>query len=146
MSLDEQWRMIKENQLMMLAHGVASPRIPEARNLWLISLKLWSCEGEIIDEQTFRRSFSDPALSHALDRRVFHEFFQQAAKAVASKGISISLPLSVAGLSSATLVNDLLEQLENSPLPPRLLHLIIPAEAILDHAESVQNCGWRDVG
>lgn len=36
------------------------------------------------------------------------------------------------------LVNDLLEQLENSPLPPRLLHLIIPAEAILDHAESVQ--------
>ena len=36
------------------------------------------------------------------------------------------------------MVNDLLEQLENSPLPPRLLHLIIPAEAILDHAESVQ--------
>ncbi|MDU1272795.1 MAG: diguanylate cyclase, partial [Escherichia coli] len=113
MSLDEQWRMIKENQF-------------------------WSCEGEIIDEQKFRRSFSDPALSHALDRRVFHEFFQLAAKAVASKGISIALPLSVAGLSSATLVNDLLEQLENSPLPPRLLHLIIPAEAILDHAESVQ--------
>lgn len=138
MSLDEQWRMIKENQLMMMAHGVASPRIPEARNLWLISLKLWSCEGEIIDEQKFRRSFSDPALSHALDRRVFHEFFQLAAKAVASKGISIALPLSVAGLSSATLVNDLLEQLENSPLPPRLLHLIIPADAILDHAESVQ--------
>lgn len=53
MSLDEQWRMIKENQLMMMAHGVASPRIPEARNLWLISLKLWSCEGEIIDEQNF---------------------------------------------------------------------------------------------
>ncbi len=124
---------------MMIAHGVASPRIPEARNLWLISLKLWSCEGEIIDEQEqLRRSFSDPALSHALDRRVFHEFFQQAAKAVASKGISIALPLSVAGLSSATLVNDLLEQLENSPLPPRLLHLIIPAEAIFDHAESVQ--------
>ncbi len=41
-------------------------------------------------------------------------------------------------MSSATLVNELLEQLENSPLPPRLLHLIIPAEAILDHAESVQ--------
>ena len=138
MSLDEQWRMIKENQLMMIAHGVASPRIPQARNLWLISLKLWSCEGEIIDEQTFRRSFSDPALSHALDRRVFHDFFQQAAKAIASKGLSIALPLSVAGLSSATLVNELIELLENSPLSPRLLHLIIPADAILDHAESVQ--------
>ncbi len=137
-SLDEQWRMIKENQLMMIAHGIASPRLPEASNLWLISLKLWSCESEIIDEQTFRRSFSDPALSHALDQRVCHDFFQQAAKAVASKGLSIALPLSVAGLSSATLVNELLEQLENSPLPARLLHLIIPAEAIFDHAESVQ--------
>ena len=50
-------------------------------------------------------------------------FFQQAAKAIASKGLSIALPLSVAGLSSATLVNELIEQLENSPLPPRLLHL-----------------------
>ncbi|SQD04801.1 sensor protein [Escherichia coli] len=59
-------------------------------------------------------------------------FSSRPQKAVASKGISIALPLSVAGLSSATLVNDLLEQLENSPLPPRLLHLIIPAEAILD--------------
>ena len=65
-------------------------------------------------------------------------FSSSPAKAVASKGISIALPLSVAGLSSATLVNNLLEQLENSPLPPRLLHLIIPADAILDHAESVQ--------
>lgn len=84
--------MIKENQLMMIAHGVASPRIPEARNLWLISLKLWGCEGEIFDEQTFRRSFGDPALNHALDRRVLHEFFQQTAKAIASKGLSIALP------------------------------------------------------
>ncbi|WP_204269836.1 hypothetical protein, partial [Klebsiella pneumoniae] len=81
---------------------VASPRIPEARNLWLISLKLWCCDGVIFDDLFFRRSCSDPALSHALDRRVFHEFFQLAAKAVASKGISIALPLTVAGLSSAT--------------------------------------------
>lgn len=44
------------------------------------------------------------------------------------------------------LVNDLLEQLENSPLPPRLLHLIIPAEAILDHAENVQKLRLGDVG
>ncbi|MFV2226802.1 hypothetical protein ACNIRN_25595, partial [Escherichia coli] len=60
-----------------------------------------------------------PAISLALDRRVFHEFFQLAATAVASKGISIALPLSGAGLSSATLVNDLLVQLEIRPLPPR---------------------------
>jgi hypothetical protein len=34
----------------------------------------------------------DPTLSQALDRRVFGEFFQSAAPAVANKGLSIALP------------------------------------------------------
>ena len=137
MSPDDPWMMMKENHLLLIAHGVASPRILETRNLWLISLKLWSRNGEVINELTFRRSFSDPMLNLALDRRVLHEFFQQAANAVASKGLSIALPLSVTGLSNTTLVDELLEQLENSPLQPRLLHLIIPAETIFDHAENM---------
>lgn len=111
---DEQWLMIKENQLMMFAHGVASPRIPETCNLWLISLKLQNDEGNVIDEHVFRHGFSDPALSHALDRRILHEFFQQTAKSAADKGLSIALPFSVAGLSSVTLVDELLEQLEKA--------------------------------
>lgn len=141
---DEQWLMIKENQLMMFAHGVASPRIPETCNLWLISLQLQNDEGNVIDEHVFRHGFSDPALSHALDRRILHEFFQQTAKSAADKGLSIALPFSVAGLSSVTLVDELLEQLEKSPLPPRLLHLIIPAEAIIDHAQAIQKLRLAD--
>lgn len=35
---------------MMFVYGVVSLRISEARNLWLILFKFWSCEGEIIDE------------------------------------------------------------------------------------------------
>lgn len=135
MSLDEQWHMIKENHLLMLARGVASPRIPEARSLWLISLRLWTSEGEVMEEQAFRAGLADPALNHALDRRVFHAFFHHAAPAVTHKGLSIALPLSVAGLTSATLIDELLQQLEKSPLPGRLLHLIIPAEALLLHAQ-----------
>ena len=42
MSLDEQWHMIKDNHLMMIARSVASPRIPESCNFWLISLRLWT--------------------------------------------------------------------------------------------------------
>ena len=141
---DEQWLMIKENQLMMFAHGVASPRIPETCNLWLISLQLQNDEGNVIDEHVFRHGFSDPALSHALDRRILHEFFQQTVKSAADKGLSIALPFSVAGLSSVTLVDELLEQLEKSPLPPRLLHLIIPAEAIIDHAQAIQKLRLAD--
>lgn len=129
---------------MMFAHGVASPRIPETCNLWLISLKLQNDEGNVIDEHVFRHGFSDPALSHALDRRILHEFFQQTAKSAADKGLSIALLFSVAGLSSVTLVDELLEQLEKSPLPPRLLHLIIPAEAIIDHAQAIQKLRLAD--
>ena len=135
MSLDEQWRMIKDNHLLMVARGVASPRIPEARNFWLISLRLWTSEGEVMEEQAFRASLADPALSHALDRRVLHEFFHHAAPAVASKGLSVALPLSAAGLISTTLIDELLAQLEQSALPGRLLHLIVPAEALLLHPQ-----------
>jgi hypothetical protein len=39
MSLDEQWHMIKDNPMLMIA-SVASPRIPETFNFWLISLRL----------------------------------------------------------------------------------------------------------
>ncbi|WP_254555546.1 hypothetical protein, partial [Salmonella enterica] len=66
----------------------------------------------------------------------FHEFFHHAATAVASKALSVALPLSAAGLSSATLIDELLEQLEHSPLPPRLFHLIIPAEVIVNQAQT----------
>lgn len=135
MSLDEQWRMIKDNHLLMVARGVASPRIPEASNFWLISLRLWTSEGEVMEEQAFRASLADPALNHALDRRVLHEFFHHAAPAVASKGFSVALPLSAAGLTSATLIDEILDQLEQSTLPGRLLHLMVPAEALLLHPQ-----------
>ncbi|POT59618.1 diguanylate cyclase [Citrobacter amalonaticus] len=134
MSLDEQWHMIKDNHLLMVARSVASPRIPETCSFWLVSLRLWTSEGEVMEEQAFRAGLADPALDHALDRRVFHEFFHHAAAAVASKGLSLALPLSAAGLSSTTLIDELLNQLERSPLSARLLHLIIPADVIISQA------------
>lgn len=130
MSLDEQWHMVKENHLLLIARAVAPPRIPQAHSLWLVSLRLWTSEGEVIEEQAFRAGLAEPALSHALDRRVLHEFFHHAAAAVTRKGLSIALPLSEAGVISATLIDELLQQLEKSPLPGRLLHLIVPAQAL----------------
>ncbi|ENM2866610.1 diguanylate cyclase [Citrobacter koseri] len=132
---DEQWRIIKDNPLLMIARGVASPRIPETCGFWLISLRLWASDGEIMEEQAFRAGLTDPELSHALDRRVFQTFFQHAASTVASKGVSIALPLSAAGLSRATFIDELLEQLERSPLPPRLLHLVIPAHVLMQESD-----------
>ncbi|EIZ8256185.1 MASE1 domain-containing protein [Salmonella enterica] len=136
MPLEEQWHMIKNNHLLMLARNVAPPRTPEATSFWLVSLRLWTSEGEVMEERAFRAGLADSALHHALDRRVFHEFFHHAATAVASKGLSVALPLSAAGLYSATLIDELLEQLEHSPLPPRLLHLIIPADVIVKQAQT----------
>ena len=100
---------------MMIAHGVASPRIPQARNLWLISpLSSGVAKARLLMNKHFVVASAIRHLAMLLTGRVFHDFFQQAAKASASKGLSIALP-SVAGLSSATLVNEPIELLENSP-------------------------------
>lgn len=127
LSPDEQRHIITHNPVLMIARGVASPRIPETFSFWLLSLRLRNNEGEVIEEQAFRAGLADPLLNHALDRRVFNEFFQHFAPAVASKGLSIALPLSAAGLLNPQIVDELLLLLEHSALPPRLLHLAVPA-------------------
>ncbi|KNC10360.1 diguanylate cyclase [Klebsiella sp. RIT-PI-d] len=142
MALEEQWTMIKDNALMIMARSVASPRIPETSHFWLLSLRLWTSEGEMIEEQAFRAGLSDPELLHALDRRIFTEFFAHHAQAVAAKGLGITLPLSTAGLTSMTLVDELLETLAQSALPARLLHLIIHSEAIMRNGHQI-NEGLR---
>ncbi|WP_230350725.1 diguanylate cyclase [Lelliottia sp. WAP21] len=138
MSLDEQWHMIKDNHLLMIARSVASPRIPESSNFWLISLRLWTSQGEVLEEHAFRSGLAEPDLLHALDRRIFQEFFRAYAAQVAAKGMGVALPLSAEGLTSATLVDELLELLEKSPLPGRLLHLVIPVETVLQSETTIQ--------
>ena len=59
MSLDEQWHMIKDNHLMLIARSVASPRIPESCNFWLISLRLWTNQGEVQEEHAFRSGLAE---------------------------------------------------------------------------------------
>ncbi|WP_370971591.1 diguanylate cyclase [Enterobacter wuhouensis] len=138
MSLDEQWHMIKDNHLMMIARSVASPRIPESCNFWLISLRLWTSQGEVQEEHAFRSGLAEPELLHALDRRIFSEFFRTYAAQVASKGMGVALPLSEAGLASVTLVAELLELLEKGTLPGRLLHLVINVDVVRNPDENVQ--------
>ncbi len=133
LSFDEQKHIIAHNPMLMIARGVASPRIPETFSFWLLSLRLGTEDGDVIEEHIFRTGLVDPTLNHALDRRVFNEFFQHAATAIASKGLSIALPLSAAGLLSTELVDELLAQLQHSPLPPRLLHLTVPAGVMKSH-------------
>lgn len=139
MSLEEQWLMIKENHLLMIARGVASPRVPEACNFWLLTLRLWTSEGEVMEENAFRASLNEPELIRALDRRVFHEFFRNHATAVAGKGLGVALPLSSAGLSNAQLVDEILDLLEHGPLPGRLLHLMIQADVLLREGKAISD-------
>ncbi|MFL0340175.1 diguanylate cyclase [Enterobacter ludwigii] len=138
MSLDEQWHMIKDNHLMMIARSVASPRIPESCNFWLISLRLWTSQGEVQEEHAFRSGLAEPELLHALDRRIFNEFFRTSAAQVAHKGMGVALPLSEAGLASVTLVDELVDLLEKSPMPGRLLHLVIAADVVCNPDENLQ--------
>ncbi|MCS2154953.1 diguanylate cyclase [Scandinavium goeteborgense] len=130
MSLDEQWHMVRDNHLVLMARGVASPRIPETSNFWLLSMRLWTSEGEMVEEQAFRKGLADQELIHALDRRIYQEFFRNWAPKVATRGVSITLPLSAAGLTGPVLINEILDGLKESAMPARLLHLVFNASSL----------------
>ncbi len=132
---DEQRRIINENPMLMLALAVAPPRVPESASFYLLSLKFWNSEGEMVEEHTFRSGLVESELQQALDRRVFSEFFREFAAQIAQKGFGIALALSPAGLASRGFVDELLAMLDSSPLPARLLHLQIRAESLLAEDE-----------
>lgn len=138
-SLDEQWHMIKDNHLLMIARSVASPRVPESSTFWMLALRLWTNDGEMLEEQAFRAGLAEPELIHALDRRILQEFFRNFATPLTSKGTGVALPLSMAGLASATLVDELLEMLSASPLQPRLLHLVVHVSVLTLEDEHSRN-------
>lgn len=131
MSYDEQSRMINDNHLLLIARGVASPRVPETSSFWLLSLRLWRSDGEVMEEQAFRAGLTEPDLIRALDRRVLKEFFSNSAAAVVRKGLSVALPLSGPGLASTSLIRDLLAMLDESQIPGRLMHFVIHADSLL---------------
>lgn len=133
----DQWQRLKEKPLVMVAHGVASVRTPQTCHLWLISLPLWRSKSDIA-EDAFYSGLEDPALNCALDQRLCNEFFLYAAATVARKGLSIALPLSSAGISSESLIDELLNLLRQSSLPPRLLHLIVSAQALTDNTAAIE--------
>ena len=136
MSLDEQWHMIKDNHLLMIARSVASPRIPESSSFWLISLRLWTSRSA--GRACLPRRAGGAGAAARPDRRIFSEFFRTYAAQVAAKGMGVALPLSEAGLASVTLVDELLDLITKGPLPARLLHLAIAADVLSNTDENVQ--------
>ncbi|EOL8985765.1 diguanylate cyclase [Cronobacter dublinensis] len=126
----EQQRMITEHHQILMVRPVASPRVPETATFWLLSLRLWTSEGEMIEEHSFRAGLSDPELLQALDARLLADFFRDHAACVATKGVGVALTLSGATLLNAQRLDALLAQLAASPLPPRLLHFIVSSEVL----------------
>ncbi|MFW0880364.1 diguanylate cyclase [Cronobacter dublinensis] len=134
----EQQRMITEHHQILMVRPVASPRVPETATFWLLSLRLWTSEGEMIEEHSFRAGLSDPELLQALDARLLADFFRDHAACVATKGVGVALTLSGATLLNAQRLDALLAQLAASPLPPRLLHLIISSEVLTQDAATAR--------
>lgn len=139
MPLDEQWRIINENPLLLIAVAIAPPRVPESTRFWLLSLKLWNNEGEMIDGDALRDGIRANELHYALDRRVFSEFFREFAGIIAQKGFGIALPLSCESLANSAFIDELLAMQASSPLPARLLHLQIHSKSLLSEEEGIAN-------
>ncbi|EGT5662332.1 diguanylate cyclase [Cronobacter dublinensis subsp. dublinensis] len=134
----EQQRMITEHHQILMVRPVASPRVPETATFWLLSLRLWTSEGEMIEEHSFRAGLSDPELLQALDARLLTDFFRDHAACVATKGVGVALTLSGATLLNAQRLDALLAQLAASPLPPRLLHFIVSSEVLTQDAATAR--------
>ncbi|ELY4510915.1 diguanylate cyclase [Cronobacter dublinensis] len=134
----EQQRMITEHHQILMVRPVASPRVPETATFWLLSLRLWTSEGEMIEEHSFRAGLSDPELLQALDARLLADFFRDHAACVATKGVGVALTLSSATLLNAQRLDALLAQLDASPLPPRLLHFIVSSEVLTQDAATAR--------
>lgn len=60
---DEQWRMVNENPLLLIAVAIAPPRVPESTSFYLLTLKLWNSAGEMTDGETFRSAGMESELS-----------------------------------------------------------------------------------
>ncbi|EOC1428369.1 diguanylate cyclase [Cronobacter dublinensis] len=134
----EQQRMITEHHQILMVRPVASPRVPETATFWLLSLRLWTSEGEMFEEHSFRAGLSDPELLQALDARLLADFFRDHAACVATKGVGVALTLSGATLLNAQRLDALLAQLAASPLPPRLLHFIVSSEVLTQDAATAR--------
>ncbi|WEP48272.1 diguanylate cyclase [Cronobacter dublinensis subsp. beijingensis] len=134
----EQQRMITEHHQILMVRPVASPRVPETATFWLLSLRLWTSEGEMIEEHSFRAGLSDPELLQALDARLLADFFRDHAACVATKGVGVALTLSGATLLNAQRLDALLAQLAASPLPPRLLHFIVSSDVLTQDAATAR--------
>lgn len=138
MSQEEKWHIIKDNHLVFMARSVASPRVPEASHFWLLSLRLWTSEGDMVEERAFRQGLTESEQLRALDSRVLQLFFHDWSAKVAAKGISVALSLSTAGLARPALIDDLLNQLNQRQIPARLLHFIIDSEVMLSEETLVR--------
>lgn len=137
-TLAEQKSIINDNPILMIALGVAPPRIPETTSFYLLSLRFWGNDGVVIDEKTFRTAVTDAELHCALDLRIFNEFFSKFSQSVTNKGFGVALALSSHSLACDKVVDELLALFARSALPTRLLHLMVHCEVLQNDDEKIE--------
>lgn len=138
LQLKEIREIIHQNPIMIVAQSIAPIRVSATTSFYFLSLRFCRNNAEMINEQTLRSQLQDPGLQYDLDLRVIKEFFSRFANTLSCKGFGVMLPISSVGLSSKSLVNELLNALAKYKMPARLLHLSISSEA-LSHASTQLN-------
>ena len=131
---------ILSHQPMRLLVSAATPsRKPSAVSFYLTGIQLYTPDGQEIDEVSFRTGLVDEDLILALDRKLIGEFFQNYAQGVASKGLTLVLPLSEQGVRSEAFITEVLAQMARFSLPASLLFFSVPADAFTGQDDRVLN-------
>lgn len=136
--IQEQWDIIRNNPIIIVAQSIVPTRVSTTTSFYFLSLRFCRNDHDVINEATFRAQLQDPELLYALDRRVIDELLRRFAAPLTHKGFGVTLPISSLGLSSKTLVDELLDALMTHKMPARLLHLSVSCEA-LSHASEQLN-------
>ncbi|HEY0207495.1 diguanylate cyclase [Acerihabitans sp.] len=108
--------MMDNQGLLVQIEAVAPPDARLEIGFYLVSFDILARDALLISQEDFIRAARARHLSLALDRWLLRQIFAVHGAAVASQGISLALPLSIAGLGDASLVDELLSLSVRHPL------------------------------
>lgn len=122
---DHTLAMLENNKLVIMAVPVAPPHLPQSVSFYQLSVAAGPQENQIIGQDEFRLLAQNYDLLLQLDRWLINQILGVYGSAVAEKGLTLAIPLSLATLGDKTLVTEIITIISQSPAHTSATPLII---------------------
>ncbi len=122
---------VEKMPIRLLSWAVTPPGKTQAVSFYLLEAERLADASWPLDENSWQNALQETALQLAFDRNLMRHFFAHYAQPLASKAITLALPLSATALRDDAFVTELHALLHASPLPPAQLIVVIETAALL---------------